>query len=90
MPLFENNGNGGVTIPKWLLPIVIGLFITGAAAWGAVSFQARSALPRIEAAQTYQTKTDARQDQQRTEKQLDLLRADLREMNRKLDTLLAR
>ena len=61
MPVFESNGNG-ITIPKWLLPIVLGLCITGAAAWAAVSYQAQSALPRIEAAQTYLTKADYASD----------------------------
>ena len=82
MPLFENNGNG-VTIPKWLLPILIGLFLTGAAAWASVSFQAKSALSKIEAAQTYVPRIEHREDLRRIEDELKY-------MNAKLDQLIAR
>ena len=61
MPLLANNGSG-VTIPKWLLPIVLALFLTGAGAWTSVSFQAWSALPRLEAAQTYVSMQQYRED----------------------------
>jgi len=54
MPIFENNGNS-ITIPKWLLPIVIVLFLTGLAGWGTVSFQARGALSREDAYRNFTT-----------------------------------
>ena len=82
MPFFETNGSS-VVIPKWLLPILIGLFLTGTAAWAAVSFQAKSALPRIEAAQIYRTKIESREDQQRMDKRLTRIED-------KLDKLLSR
>ena len=80
--MFKSNGEG-VIIPRWLIPILLGLFLTGTAAWAAVSFQAKSALPRIEAAQTYIPRTEHSEDMQRIE-------GELKYMNKKLDQLIAR
>lgn len=89
MPVFESNGNG-IIIPKWLLPILLSLLIASAAWASGVSFRAQSALPRIEAAQTYMTKTEGRESEGRIDRRLDQLTREVQYTNKLLDQLLAR
>jgi len=87
--MFKDNGEG-ILIPRWLLPVILTIFLTGVTAWGTVSYQARTALPRTEAARTYVTKDDFDRYRQELYRELDLIHATQARIEDKLDRLLAR
>ena len=75
--------SGGIYLHKWVLPILVGLLLVAGAAWTGVLVQARNALPRVEAAETYVSNTDYYKDQQQLNNRLERIED-------KIDKLLTR
>ena len=82
--------SGGVYLHKWVLPILVGLLLVAGAAWTGVLVQARNALPRVEAAETYVSNTDHHDDMALIRARLDRVQHNQERMEDKIDKLLTR
>ena len=60
----------GIYLHKWLVPILLGLFVAATAAWTGLLIQTSNALPRVEASVTYVSKVDYLSDMTRRELRL--------------------
>ena len=71
--------NSNVAIPKWVVTVIITLGLAGWAAFSGLSFQARSALPRVEAYETFVKQSDHNADITDLDLQLKAIAKDVRE-----------
>lgn len=70
--------NNNVAIPKWIIGTIITLGLAGWGAFSGLSFQAKSALPRVEAFETFVVQDDYEKDIFDLREQLKTISLDVR------------